>query len=181
MDSKLFRLPTNPNFYAASQNSWPVTPSQHNNKQIFPTQDARFPGWAAPLEDGRLVTDYRSHCEVNIPPEKQEVSRVWMQRNTDQIITVARERQAAITGMMYGVDNSIVPPPEVVVHCTAAECTRTSTNAPEGIGMERGGCPCPELFGTFEVDTLRSAPAAKVSQTMKYEGGRNSLRGGRMM
>jgi hypothetical protein len=181
MDAKLFRLPTNPNFYASSQTSWPVTPTQHNNKQIFPTQDSRFPGWAAPLEDGRLVTDYRSHCEANIPPEKQEVSRIWMQRNTDQIIAIARERQTTITGMIYGVDSSIVPPPEVVVHCTATECTRTATNAPEGIGMERSGCPCPELFGTFETTTLRPAPAAHISETMKSEGGRNSIRGGRMV
>jgi|LakMenEpi03Aug12_release.lakeMendotaPanAssembly.Ray.scaffolds.fasta_scaffold705683_1 hypothetical protein len=180
MDSKLFRLPTNPNYYAKAQNSWPISPSQQNKKQIFPTQDARFPGWAAPLEDGRLVTDYRSHCEVNIPPEKQEVSRVWMQRNTDQIIAIARERQATATGMIYGVDSSIVPPPEVVVHCTAAECTRTNTYAPEGIGMERAGCAAPELFGTFEPITLSSPPPAHISQTMKNEGGRNSIRG-RMM
>lgn len=180
MDSKLFRLPTNPNFYAGAQNSWPVTPSEHNKKQIFPTQDARFPGWAAPLEDGRLVTDYRSHCEVNIPPEKQEVSRVWMQRNTDQIIAIARERQATVTGMIYGVDSSIVPPPEVVVSCSAAECTRTNTYAPEGIGIERAGCPCPELFGTFETPSLSRAPPANVSQTVRNEGGRNSIRG-RMM
>ncbi|NBO57755.1 MAG: hypothetical protein EBU73_02310 [Chitinophagia bacterium] len=177
MDSKLFRLPTNPNFYASAQNSWPVSPSQQNKKQIYPTEDARFPGWAAPLEDGRLVTDYRSHCEVNIAPEKQEVSRVWMQQNADQIMDIARERQAKTTGMIYGVDSSIVPPPEVIVNCTPAECTRTNTNAMEGIGMERAGCPCPPLFGTFEPAITSMSPRPLAPQTSKYEGGRNSLRG----
>ncbi len=177
MDSKLFRLPTNPNYYASAQNSWPVSPCDQNKKQAYPTQDARFPGWAAPLEDGRLVTDYRSQCEVNIAPEKQEVSRVWMQQNADQIMLLARERQAVRTGMIYGVDSSIVPPPEVVVNCSAAECSRVVTNAPEGIGMERAGCPCPPLFGTFEPSMTSMAPAPKIAQTVKYEGGRNSLRG----
>jgi hypothetical protein len=177
MDSKLFRLPTNPNFYAANQATWPLFPSQQNKKQIYPTEDARFPGWAAPLQDGRLVTDYRSQCEVNIPPEKQEVTRVWLQQNAEQVMQIARERQAVATGMIYGVDSSIVPPPEVVVHCTAAECTRTNTYAPEGIGMERAGCAAPALFGTFDVPSLSSAPQPVISQTTKYEGGRNSVRG----
>jgi hypothetical protein len=177
MDSKLFRLPTSPNFYASSQSSWPITPSQQNKKQIYPTEDARFPGWAAPLQDGRLVTDYRSHCEGNIPPEKQEVSRVWMQRNAEEIMRIARDRQATLTGMIYGVDSSIVPPPEVIVDCTAAACTRRPTHAPDGIGMVRAGCAAPDLFGTFEVVVQRMPPVPTVSGTTVSEGGRNSIRG----
>ena len=78
MDSKLFRLPTKPNLYQNSQAHY-VMP---NGFQTVPTEDLRYPGWAAPVEDGRLFTDYRSQCEKNIPVEKQEKTRVWMRKAT---------------------------------------------------------------------------------------------------
>ena len=59
MDSKLFNLPT----------SHVSKPSMTAG---LPTEDSRFPGWAAVMTDGRLVTDYRSSRETNIPVRAQE-------------------------------------------------------------------------------------------------------------
>jgi hypothetical protein len=174
MDSKLYRLPTKPNLYAASMSSHPMQP---NGFQTAPTEDLRYPGWAAPAEDGRLFTDYRFKCETNIPVEKQEKSRIWMQRNAEKIILVSRERQASSAGMKYPYDPSVVPPAEMISDCRKFGCTLTETGKEHGVGMVRANTPAPDLFGTFEVPkTLFGAPKPNIQITTKYEGGRNTPR-----
>ena len=175
MDSKLFRLPQNPNFFAEQA---AAAPWYTRSRAGAPAEDARFPGWAAPFSDGRLVTDYRPHCETNIPVKAQEKTRVWMQENAEDIIRISRERTSEITGMAYGVDMTTEPPAEVLVKCTAAGCERKATGSTLGIGVERDGATAPELFGTWTMKTMEPPPHSQVGITRKYEGGRNTPRGG---
>lgn len=170
MDANLFRLPTSPNLYAGKRISKPSVSAG------FPTEDSRFPGWAAPTQDGRLVTDYRSRRETNIPVESQEKSRIWIQQNAEEIIRLSRERLAERSGMIYGVDNSIVPPPATIVNCSGAGCERVPAVA-DGIGMERADSKAPHLFGTYEIHRPLIFTRPQVDVTNRYEGGRNTRRG----
>ena len=176
MDSKLFRLPQTPNYYAAQTSAAPWKESVLRSRAGAPAEDARFPGWAAPMSDGRLVTDYRPHCETNIPVAAQQNTRIWIQQNTDEIIRVSRDRMSELTGMANAVDSSIVPPPAVVVKCSTAGCEMKQTGAELGIGVERADATAPLLFGTWQVQNLEPATAPHVSLTRKYEGGRNTPR-----
>jgi hypothetical protein len=180
MDSKLFVLPTNPNFYSKPS---PAVSKQTAFSRTFPdgqyyvgpAPDSRFPGWSGPMEDGRLATDWRPHCNRNVPAGLQFGTTQWMQRNADQIITVSRERQSMDAGANLGFDNTIVAPPKNIVSCDIMKCGYSQTGLPYGIGTERQE-PVPELFGTFNTDvpevTQRLPPI-----TSSFEGGRNSLRG----
>lgn len=176
MDSKLFRLPQHPNLFAERTAAAPWKESVTRSRAGAPAEDARFPGWAAPFSDGRLVTDYRPHCETNIPVKAQEKTRVWLQENAEEIIRVSRDRMSELTGMVYGVDNSTEAPPEVLVTCTAAGCTRSETGATLGIGIERTGAAAPELFGTWTAQKMERASQPQTTLTSKYEGGRNTPR-----
>jgi len=175
MDSKLFRLPTKPNFYAASGN--PFDAEQQQKRSDAPTPDIRFPGWAAPMADGRLVTEYKNHCSRNIPTGSQFATKEWMTKNAEDIIRVGRERFSLQTGAQYGLDSSVVPPPALLVECRTDNCTRTLTDKPGGIGMERIGSDAPELFGTWTTQVLDLPPKPRVGLTTYFEGGRNSPRG----
>ena len=171
MDANLFRLPTSPDFYASRSVSRPSVSSG------LPAPDSRFPGWAAHLEDGRLVTDYRSNKETNIPVEAQEKTRIWIQRNADDIIRVSRNRAAQTTGMIYGLDTTLLPPAASYSRCAADGC-EFKQGAQDGIGTERVGSDAPYLFGTYIPNRpLMQAPLPKVHVTRRYEGGRNSFRG----
>jgi len=175
MDAKLFRLPTNPNFYSGNASPFDVE-QQHKQTQL-PAQDSRFPGWAAPMSDGRLVTDYRNHCSFNFPTGTQFATKEWMTKNAIDIIRIGRERMSEQTGAIYGVDPSVVPPPAMIVKCQTNDCERVTTNNPGGIGMERADVDTPELFGTWTSDSWSSAPKPNVALTTRFEGGRNSPRG----
>jgi hypothetical protein len=175
MDSKLFRLPTQPNLYAAAGNPFDI--QQQQKRSEVPTPDVRFPGWAAPMADGRLVTEYKNHCSRNIPTGSQFATKEWMTKNADDIIRVSRERMSKQTGSQYALDPSVVPPPAMVVNCRTDDCTRTLTEKAGGIGMERLSAAAPELFGTWTVETLASAPKPMVALTTHFEGGRNTPRG----
>lgn len=177
MDAKLFRLPTKPNFYASIATASPFDAQQRQKASTLPTQDIRFPGWAAPMSDGRLVTEYMNHCSKNIPVGHQFATREWMTKNADSIIAVGRQRFAEQTGATYGMDLSVVPPPESVINCTRAECHRVQTDLRGGIGVERADV-APELFGTWDPRNGLPAPAPRTAITTKYEGGRNTPRGG---
>jgi hypothetical protein len=175
MDAKLFRLPTNPNFYSAiaTANPFDVGKQQGQN----PTPDARFPGWAAPMADGRLVTDYRNHCSFNVPTGSQFATKKWLTKNATDIIRLSRDRMAEKTGAIYGLDTSIVPLPAVIVKCQTNNCERVRTNYPGGIGIERLDVDTPELFGTWTTKTLIVPPIPGRLLTTKFEGGRNTPRG----
>jgi len=179
MDSKLFRLPTNPNYYGPLQSAAPVDVRKIAARQQIPTSDSRFPGWAAPMSDGRLVTAYDPHCASNIPAGQQFPTKAWMQNNADSIIQLSRKRTSYTTGSVFPLDPTVVPPPSLKVACKTDGCTMTATEAAGGIGMEREGAAAPELFGTFDPTQFHGGmpQAPRVALTTKYEGGRNSLRG----
>jgi hypothetical protein len=179
MDAKLFRLPTKPNYYAAIATANPFEVDAKGKAAQAPASDPRFPGWAGQMSDGRLVTDYRNHCSRNVPAGRQFATKEWMTKNAEELIRVSRQRQAEQAGAVFKFDSSVVPPPEQVVECTPSDCTRTVTQAPGGIGTERAGAPCPFLFGTWDAAEGGTAPpAANVQGTRRYEGGRNTPRGG---
>jgi hypothetical protein len=181
MDSKLFVLPTEPNYYdnRPSQRVAKATAFEgafpEGQYYVGPAPDARFPGWAAPLEDSRLVTDWRPHCNRNIPAGKQFATHQWIQRNADQIIELSRQRQSEAAGADRGFDNTIVPAAENIVACDAFKCGYYLTNQKNGIGTERRE-PVPDLFGTFNTD-VRQRTQALPPITRSFEGGRNSVRG----
>jgi hypothetical protein len=179
MDSRLFRLPTAPHFYASISAANPFDTDQQRKRSEIATRDSRFPGWAAPMEDGRLVTDYLNHCSKNIPVGQQFATKEWMTKNAIEIMKVNRERLAAQNGSIYGLDDSVVPPPALIVKCATNDCVRSPTDIEGGIGVERADATAPELFGTWD---LRQpgvvAPPPKVAVTTRYEGGRNTPRGG---
>lgn len=181
MDSKLFVLPTEPDYYTYRQK--PGVGKEAAFADVFPegqyyvgpAPDARFPGWAAPLEDSRLVTDWRPHCNRNIPAGKQFATHQWMQRNADDIINLSRKRQSQAAGANRGFDNTIVPPAENIVQCDPYQCGYYQTQEKNGIGTERRE-PVPDLFGTFNTDVTQvTQPLPPI--TRDFEGGRNSLRG----
>lgn len=180
MDSKLFVLPTQPDFYN--------TPSPSVSKKtafsraipqgqyyVGPAPDSRFPGWAGPMSDGRLATDWRPHCNRNVEPSLQFGTTQWMQRNADQIISVSRERLSQDAGANRGFDNTVVAPPENLVSCDIMKCGFSQTGLPYGIGTQRQE-PVPELFGTFNTD-VREVTQHLPAITSSFEGGRNSVRG----
>ena len=172
MDSKMFRLPTSPDFYRSATTA-PV--DIRKKSRTVPAQDSRFPGWPAPMSDARLVTDYMPHCSKNVPAGKQFHTKAWMQKNADDIIDFARKRSAESMGGMYTYDSSVVPKPLGVVKCSRSECSRESTETPGGIGIERHD-GVPELFGTYSIQSMES-PKGRTSYTVTSEGGRNSKRG----
>ena len=179
MDSKLFRLPTSPNFIRQQQ---PVDVRTIAANQSIPAPDSRFPGWPAPMADARLVTNYQPHCQSNIPAGRQYPTVRWMQRNGEQIIDMNRRISAKRMGAMYPLDPTVVPPPTDVFSCSKSECARKSTGLPGGIGTERRE-PVPDLFGTYMIaySSPGDAVATKTWLTHNYEGGRNSLRGATAM
>jgi hypothetical protein len=180
MDSKLFVLPTEPNYYpkkpsSAARKAALADIIPEGQYYIGPAPDSRFPGWAAPLADGRLVTDYRPHCNRNIQAGKQFATHQWMVQNADEIIQVSRDRQSQVAGAFMSFDNTVVPPPKLIVECNPSGCGYKQTDLPYGIGTERQE-PVPELFGTFNTEKVyvkQKLPPI----TREFEGGRNSLRG----
>jgi hypothetical protein len=178
MDAKLFRLPTKPNFYGAIATASPFDLQQRQKTTTVPTPDSRFPGWAAPMSDGRLVTEYQNHCSRNVPTGRQYATKEWMTKHAEEIISVSRERFTQQTGAFYGNDATVVPPPAMIVSCTSSDCSRTLTEAPGGLGVERAGATAPALFGTWDPRDGSVAPARKIEITTRYEGGRNTPRGG---
>jgi len=181
MDSKLFVLPTEPDYYTYRQNASAGKAAAITGAfpeaqyYVGPAPDARFPGWAAPLEDSRLVTDWRPHCNQNIPAGKQFATHQWIQRNATDIINISRQRQSEAAGADRGFDNTIVPPAENIVTCDAYQCGFYVTKDKNSIGTERRE-PVPELFGTFN-NNISQRTQALPPITREFEGGRNSVRG----
>ena len=145
-------------------------------KSITPAPDNRFPGWAAPMEDGRLVTDYRTHCAVNIPTGTQFATRGWMQRNGEELIKKSRARQAEQAGAGMSYDSSTEMPANAFVKCDPANCGYIP-NVEDGVGVERLGASAAPLFGTFAPSYPSWSKPAAPSLTKVYEGGRNTPRG----
>lgn len=64
-------------------------------KDVYPARDDRYPAYAGPMADGRLVTDYRPHCSKNIRPAEQYYTKLWMIHHTDEMMDESRRRQGA--------------------------------------------------------------------------------------
>jgi hypothetical protein len=178
VDNQNFRLPTAPNFYAGPPRPF-VSPFTRQPPPATPyvgsIPDPRFPQWASKMSDGRLVTDYRPKCARNIPTGTQFATRQWMQHNADSIVHASRQRQTQRTGAGTAFDMSVVPKAAAVVKCTPFSCG-VIPGSRDGIGMEREE-GCPDLFGTFAESRLTAAPQP-AKYTQRYEGGRNTPRGG---
>ncbi len=178
MDSKLFRLPTAPHFYAKAAAANPFNVDEQQKRTELATPDSRFPGWAAPMADGRLVTDYLNHCSKNIPTGSQFATKEWMTKNALEIMRVNRTRLGRQNGSIYGLDESVVPPPATIVTCATNDCLRSPTDNEGGIGLERGDSTAPDLFGTWDLREMGVLPPKpRVAGTTHYEGGRNTPRG----
>lgn len=179
MDSQFFRVAPKQNVYvglSSAQAEREAKRATVSTRSTQPTQDSRFPGWAAPMADGRLVTDYRPHCNENIPAGKQFATKEWIQNNTEDIIAISRARFAEVTGGIYGYDQTVEAPAESFVKCEKTECFTVPSGKPDGIGTERIYDRAPPLFGTYQVPKVK-APKPHVGLNRLYEGGRNSWRG----
>ncbi len=177
MDLDGFRTPQSPWFFSQPpQTLVDVRSIQATvpRKNTLPTQDNRFPGWAGPMEDGRLVTDYRAHCETNIPAGMQFASKAFLQKNTDRIIAASRNRQADAAGAGLPYDSITDLPPVATVKCDTSEC-RFTPYEPQGLGVERTES-VPSLFGTFRPSRPSWGKPAQPAGTTVYEGGRNTPR-----
>jgi hypothetical protein len=149
MDRKGFRLKSEPDL--VHQPSRTIV-NQEVTREIdatktVPAPDSRFRAYAAPLSDGRLVTDYRDKCVTRAPPGTQFSVKNWTVRNTDEIIQISRDRQVQSTGQALGTANTEVPAAEFQ-QCTTTGCSIQATGAYGGVGIERQE-QVPELFGTF--------------------------------
>jgi len=144
-------------------------------KKIVPLEDIRYPGYASPMSDGRLVTDYKSHCANNVaPPEYGNSIRSWLQHHADALIQTSRHRQAERAGAyFYNAETTI--PPKQGQRCDEFECTFSVSGYKNGVGLMRDE-RVPSLFGTFAKPN-QNAPTKRVFLTDVYEGGRNSVRG----
>lgn len=148
-------------------------------KDVYPARDDRYPAYAGPMADGRLVTDYRPHCSKNIRAGEQYYTKLWMIHHTDEMMDESRRRQVEWSGASLPLANT-VPPPADVVHSNPFYSEVNATNLPTGIGIERADAKAPMLFGTFQyeptMDEIRNN-RKNIALTTRQEGGRNSVRG----
>lgn len=179
MDSQLFRNQTYPNF-TASYNDRAVKGAvkQINsvNPVTYPIDDPRYPKYASMMEDGRLVTDYKSHCATNsgAAPKYGNSIRGFLQHNANGIIEVSRKRQADRVGAQFYMADTVVTP-KMVQKCDEYECAFSLTDR-KGLGLQRNPTSVPELFGTFSHASV-AAPYPNTPLTHVFEGGRNTPRG----
>ena len=149
-------------------------------KFTHPIPDARYPAYAGMAEDARFGTDYRPHCTQNMPAGTQFTTKQWMIRHATDIMDISRRRQSEWTGAALPMANT-VPPPADIVHSTPFDSEIQPSGAPFGIGVERSDAKAPGLFGTFSIpptDAERRLNGKNIALTTRYEGGRNSPRGG---
>jgi hypothetical protein len=183
LDQPGFTRDTRPNLYPSPPYGTGYTQARRVDfapaKDVEPGRDARYPAYAAPMSDGRLVTDYRPQCARNIPPFAQYNTKQWMVNHTDQIIQESRQRQVEWSGASLPLANT-VPPPANIVHSNPFYSEVDSSGIHGGIGVERANANAPQLFGTFTYEPTMAEirnNRKNISLTRYYEGGRNSPRG----
>jgi hypothetical protein len=150
MDRQGFRLKGEPDVV---QQPTRYRVKQETQREIDATKtctapDNRFRGYAAMLEDGRLLTDYRQSCVTRAPPGEQFAVKNWMVHNTDEILRITRDRQVQNTGHALGTAETEVPG-AFFQQCTPYGCEFYPSGATGGIGLERSE-RTPDLFGTFD-------------------------------
>jgi hypothetical protein len=178
MDNEGYRLPQEPWFFS-NPNARAVEQEARTKavpkKSATPTQDIRYPGWAAPMNDGRLVTDYRPRCAANIPVGLQFATKAFLQTHAEDIIETSRQRQAEQSGANLSYNSKVGMPAKRYVKCDAMQCY-TKDGFEQGLGTERLEA-VPELFGTFAPSYESFASPSQPILTRTYEGGRNTPRG----
>lgn len=150
MDRKGFRYASEPDLVRQPSRTivnQEVTREIEATKTV-PAPDSRFRAYAAPLSDGRLVTDYRDKCVTRAPPGTQYSVKGWTVKNTDELIRISRDRQVQMTGQALGTAETELAP-ALIQQCTPSGCSIQSTGYMGGIGIERHDA-APELFGTFD-------------------------------
>lgn len=148
-------------------------------KETSPARDIRYPAYAAPMSDGRYLTDYRPQCSKNITTGQQFNTKRWMIEHANDIMNESRRRHAEGSGASLLMSNT-VPPPATRVYSTPFESEIQRTNLINGIGVERANAAAPDLFGTYSFEpTIAELQANQkhIQVTTRYEGGRNSIRG----
>ena len=150
MDRKGFLVRSEPDliFHPSRTIVQQETTRESEATKTVPPTDARYPAYAAPMEDGHFITDYRQSCVGRAPPGTQYAVKEWTVANTDEIIRISRKRQAQATGQVFGSANT-EPPPLEIQKCNTEYCTIKPTYGKYGIGLERTDV-APELFGTFQ-------------------------------
>jgi hypothetical protein len=183
LDQPGFTQDTRPNLYPSPSYGTAYKQARRVDfapqKDIEPGRDARYSAYAAPMSDGRLVTDYRPQCSKNIPSYAQYTTKQWMVNHTDQIIQESRKRQVEWSGASLPLANT-VPPPANIVHSNPFYSEVDSSGVNGGIGVERANSKAPQLFGTFTYEPTMNEirnNRKNISLTKYYEGGRNSPRG----
>ena len=152
-----------------------VNPKMPQQVPMLPTEDTRYPWYAAQMSDSRYATDYRNRCSANIPVGSQNKTREWMMNNATNIIDVSRRRMAERSGYadIYKVPRM---PEQGRVMCDAYQCERT-VNQYNGWTMgDIRPNSVPELFGTYliEPSIYQQMGKKKIGGTTTYEGGRNA-------
>ena len=176
MDSQMFRKETSPNLMPRSNQAAvrKTVAKMEQAKATYPIEDPRYPKHASIMEDGRFITDYKSHCATNGgDPRYGNSVRGFLQHNADALIQVSRKRQADRVGAQYQMANTVVEP-KLIQKCDEYECTMSRVSK-GGLGLERSE-PVPELFGTFSQPT-KVTPSPNVRLTTVFEGGRNTPHG----
>lgn len=171
----LFEKPVMGESYRSGIRAAAAVPS----KDTFPSRDARYPAYAAPMADGRFVTDYRPQCSKNITTGKQFYTKQWMIQHGEDLIEESRRRHMDGTGASLPMSNT-VPPPAARVYSTPFSSDIQQTLYKNGLGVERVNANAPELFGTFSYDSsIREMQSNRknIQLTTQPEGGRNSIRG----
>ena len=141
-----------------------------------PAPNTRYPSYAAPTADARLVTDYRPQCTKNIRTSQQFFTKKWMIAHAEDLIEESRRRHRLGSGLPMA---QTVPPPAVVVHSTPFSSEAQYAH-PHGIGTVRADAAAPFLFGTYtSTPTLSEVVGNRknIATTLRAEGGRNARRG----
>lgn len=183
-DSKGFRYQTSPNYnsYRPSHSEIIAQANRQRigaTKETEPARDSRYPAFAGPMEDARLVTDYRPKCSKNIRVGAQYDTKLWMQHNATNIIETSRRRHVEWTGASIPQPD-LAPPPANAVRADADTVDVIDTGIPGGLGIQRANDYAPELFGTFSYMPTAHEEMfnrKKIGITYNYEGGRNTPRG----
>lgn len=145
-------------------------------KATYPIDDPRYPGYASMMEDGRLATDYKSHCAAygGINSRYGNSLRGFLQHHADAIAQVSRKRQADRAGAQFYMANTVIEP-RTIQKCDEYDCTISRNKDMEAVGVNRSE-PVPHLFGTFS--TARAMkPLSSIPLTTVFEGGRNTPHG----
>jgi hypothetical protein len=181
MDLNGFNKLTFPNFYAMPPLGIPYKQAKRMEVQttMEPARDSRYPAYAGVMEDAHFVTDYRPHCNYNLPPGTQFSTKQWMVHHADNIIQLARTRESEWTGASLPVADT-VPPPAVLAYSSPFENELMNTHYKGGIGTERTGANAVPLFGTYVIPPTSQelrGNTKNISLTQHGSGGRNTRRG----